>query len=189
MYTYAYSSTVLYMDPYGLFCMSKKLIKIAAATVGGAVTGGISNPTPWGILVGAGMGGISETLVQNYSTLDGAAGKSATGLVAGYLGPSRGSSNRARSVGALAGALGGLTQSQTNGDFANTAAGGLGGVLGGVAGELLVPQRQFAGNSGAMLFGSLRGGFAGAVGGFVQDAIEVGLARFECKGDACERKN
>ena len=186
MYTYVYGNTLMYVDSYGL-CMSKKFIKIAAATVGGAVTGGMTTG-PWGIAYGAAAGLISESVIQYNPILEGASAKSSAGLVAGYYGAGRGANARAKAIGAIAGAYGGLVQSQTNGDFANAAAGGLGGLVGGVAGELLVPPKRYAGNNGALLFNSLKGGFAGFVGGLVQDALEAGLAKFACKeGEFCAR--
>ena len=89
-------------------------------------------------------------------------------------------SQRARLRGAVAGSIAGLATAQTPGSAENGhnwAAGTLGGVVGSFAGQLAVPLPPYAPTS-SILFGALKGGFAGMVGGYLQDFTEAMLNRY-----------
>ena len=109
MYTYSYGNTLIYVDPYGLFCIderTKSAISLGVGTAVGAAATGV--PLPAALAAGVVTGGIT------YVTSP-IAGGTISGLA---LGAAAGRSPQAAFVGAIGGFVGGAE----------------GGVVGGVVG-------------------------------------------------------
>jgi len=183
-YAYALASPLLYVESDGLlYCISSNSIKVIAVMAGGAVTGGIQGGAI-GAAVGLAVGGGLQYMANQYAGSNTPTGQIAMGAVSGLVAPG---SARSRYVGAIAGAFTGAVVSQTPGTPAqgqNTAAGTLGGFVGNFVGQFVVPGAPYASRANIFL-GTLKGGFAGAVGGFTQDFFETVLTKFN---DCPERK-
>jgi RHS repeat-associated protein len=166
VYTYGENSPVLYVDAFGLFCISPEQAKIIAAFAGGSVTGAIVGRSISATLAGGTIGASIEALLQAAGFSQPTAGI-VSGVAAGVATPN--ANARGRAVGALAGLLAGAAAS-TSENASNTTAGVV-GVIGSFGAEVLIPDRPYT-PTGAPLFRALRGGVGGIVGGGLQDTLE-----------------
>ena len=175
-YLYGFANPVIYVDPFGLFCLSMENIEILSAAAGGAAVGARFGGSR-GAAFGAGLSVF--TTIANQTSGNGAGSATAIGGIAGLVG----SGNRA---GGIAGAFGAGLTATANPDpcsnFTNTVTGTIGGAVGGFIGEFVSPSRRGISGRSDPVLSAARGGRAGFVGGLVQDIVTAGLtSAFACE--------
>ncbi|MDO6642091.1 RHS repeat-associated core domain-containing protein [Shewanella sp. 5_MG-2023] len=162
--TYAYvgGNPVSNFDPYGLWCIGSTATAAIAGGLGGAATGALLGANPVSIAGGAVVGAGAAAIGANFNSVNAGAG---IGLIAGGISGGK--------YGAITGGLTGIGASSSGSNA-------MGGFFGGLAGGLFIQSGNVAGNM-------VKGGWAGMVGGLVQDAVYEGLMEAQDCDETCSK--
>jgi hypothetical protein len=156
LYVYVNGNSLVWTDPYGLWCISKAVANGISACVGSLVSSWIGT----GFNFGVAFASCVFSGIGSYLTSDNLPTSTFAAIPAGIF-PAfiKGGGGRAGAIGgAVAGAMGAVGGATAKGELPNTAGSAVGGFSGGLVGGMLSKSR------GAPFFGGALGLLAGAAG-------------------------